>query len=101
VFHTSRTLLTTGLVVMTVASAALMTAHQADANNRFGVGLAAGAIGGALLAGAFDRPAYAAPAYPSPVYEPVYPSVVATDPVCRTVWHQNAWGDMYRVRSCD
>lgn len=99
--NTSRRFLTTSLIVLSVAGATLATTSEADARNRFGVGLAAGAIGGALLMGALDRPAYAAPVYPAPVYEPLYPSVVETYPACRTVWHQNAWGDMYRVRSCN
>lgn len=97
----AKSLLTIGLIAATITGAALAAAPPAEARNRFGVGLAADAIGGALLAGALDRPAYAAPVYPSPVYEPVYPPVLEEYATCRTVWHQNAWGDMYRVRSCD
>ncbi|SES40963.1 hypothetical protein [Rhizobium sp. NFR03] len=97
----AKSLFTTGLIAVTITGAAMATAPQAEARNRFGVGLAAGAVGGALLAGALDRPVYAAPVYPSTVYEPVYPPVVEAYPACRTVWHQNAWGDMYRTRSCN
>ncbi|MBW9116860.1 hypothetical protein JNB88_24850 [Rhizobium cauense] len=97
--------LTAGLIALTVAGAAVLTNSEAEARNNFarglGAGLAGAAIGGALVAGlnASDRaPAYSyAPAYaPQPAYipNPYY------QPVCRVVWRENAWGDMYRAQVC-
>ncbi|WP_234794667.1 hypothetical protein [Xaviernesmea oryzae] len=104
-----KNLLTTGLVALTIAGTTIATASQAEAHNNFGRGLAAGIagtlIGGALVASA-SHPAYAAPVYAAPTYPayavPAYaPEVVVSQPVCRVVWHQDGWGDMYRTRQCD
>jgi len=95
-FSLKRTL-TTGLIALTMTGAALATASQAEAHNRFLPGLAAGLIGGALVADAF-QPHYYAP----PIYRPVYRPYMAFNnyPTCHVVWRQNAWGDQYRARVC-
>nr|WP_298094211.1 hypothetical protein [uncultured Shinella sp.] len=92
-----KTAITTSLIALTVAGTTLATTSQAEARNRFLPGLAAGFIGGALVADAL-QPHYYAP----PVYRPVYrPYVVVNNyPVCHVVWRQNAWGDQYRARVC-
>lgn len=102
---TMRKLVTTGLVALTIAGTSIATASQAEAHNNFGRGLAAGiagaVIGGALIAGATAPHAYAEPMYAGPAYAPGYLPPAPYYPECHVVWHQNAWGDMYRTRVCD
>lgn len=101
----TRTIVSLGIVALTLASTALATTSGAEAHNNFGSGLAAGiagtVIGGALIAGAERHPVYGAPPYAAPVYLPNYPTVVQTYASCQVVWKQNAWGDRYRARVCD
>ncbi len=107
---TTRQFVTTGLVALTIASTALVTASQAQAHDNFGRGLAAGVagaiVGGALVAGATNAYGYGAPVYATAPYGPppyVYGRgpVVSYYPSCHIAWHQDRWGDMYRVRVCN
>ncbi|SCB10665.1 hypothetical protein [Rhizobium hainanense] len=102
---TMRTLAITGLVALTIAGTTIATASQAEAHNNFGRSVAAGiagaVIGGALVAGATIPPAYPAPMYAGPAYAPGYLPPAPYYSRCHVVWHQNAWGDMYRARVCD
>ncbi|MFT4003266.1 MAG: hypothetical protein QM684_23800 [Rhizobium sp.] len=102
-----RTLTTAGLIALTLGSAATVTTTSAGASERGAIfgGLAAGVVGGALVAGAM-RPAYPAyypayPAYPAyyagPVYERVY---VRPYPRCYWAWRHDGWGRTYRVEVC-
>ncbi len=103
--RSTHTIITLGLVALTLAGTALATTSSAEAHNNFGSGLAAGIagtlIGGALVAGAERHPVYDIPAYVAPGYVPNYPVAVQAYPSCHVVWRQNAWGDMYRARVCD
>jgi hypothetical protein len=92
-----KTVISTGLIALTVAGATVAATSQAEAHNRFLPGLATGLIGGALVAEAFQPHGYA-----PPVYRPVYRPYVVIDnyPTCHVVWRQNAWGDQYRARVC-
>ncbi|MFJ6325735.1 MULTISPECIES: hypothetical protein [unclassified Rhizobium] len=102
-----RTLTTAGLIALTLGSATAVTTTNAGASERgaFFGGLAAGVVGGALVAGAV-RPAYPAyypayPAYPAyyagPAYERVY---VRPYPSCYWAWRHDGWGRPYRVEIC-
>ncbi|TWB61236.1 hypothetical protein FBZ98_101573 [Rhizobium sp. ERR 922] len=99
-----RTLTTAGLIALTLGSATAVTTTTASASDRgvFFGGLAAGVVGGALVAGA-ARPAYPTyyPAYPAyydgPVYERVY---VRPYPSCYWAWRHDGWGRPYRVEVC-
>lgn len=105
-----RTVTTAGLIALTLGSAASVTTTTAAASERgaFFGGLAAGVVGGALVAGA-ARPAYPVyPAYPTyyrsypayydgPVYERVY---VRPYHGCYWAWRHNRWGEPYRVELC-
>jgi hypothetical protein len=88
----------TGLIALTLAGACLATATTADARPRdaFWGGLAAGVVGGALVAEA-ARPAYPVyPAYrPYPVYRSYYRPAY-----CHFEWRHNRWGEPYRVEVC-
>ncbi|CDZ68305.1 Hypothetical protein NGAL_HAMBI2605_65960 [Neorhizobium galegae bv. orientalis] len=103
----SRNVFNAGLVALTLATTAAISASEADAHNNFvrglGVGLAGAAIGGAIVAGLHESPRYA-PAYAyAPEYAPlpVNGPVVYSRPQCRVVWQENRWGDMYRTQVCN
>ncbi|MDP9759126.1 MULTISPECIES: hypothetical protein [Agrobacterium] len=106
----TRQFVTTGLVALTIAGTALVTASQAEAHNNFGRGLAAGiagaVVGGTLLAGAGHAHDYGPPEpAPAPYGPPTYvygPAPVASYyPSCHVVWHQDRSGGMYRTRVCN
>lgn len=105
-----RTLTTAGLIALTLGSAAAVTTTNAGASERGAIfgGLAAGLVGGALIAEA-ARPAY--PVYPAyypayraypayyagPAYERVY---VRPAPSCYWAWRHDGWGRPFRVEVC-
>lgn len=109
-----------GLIALTLLGTTLATASQAEAHTSFGAGLATGLIGGALVGGALAAPpartvvygapispVYAEPVYGQPVYAaPVYGASVYGAPVygppvhCHTAWHENHYGEVYKVRAC-
>lgn len=107
---TTRQFVTAGLVALTIAGTALVTASQAEAHNNFGRGLATGIagaiVGGTLFAGASHAHNYGVPAYaPVPYGPPSYAYSPGPDaryyPACHVVWRQDGWGDMYRARVCN
>ncbi|QND47880.1 hypothetical protein HB780_19675 [Rhizobium lusitanum] len=102
-----RTITTAGLIALTLGSAAAATTTTAAASERGAIfgGLAAGLVGGALVAEA-TRPAY--PTYPAyyrsypayyngPVYERVYERPYHS---CYWSWRHDRWGQPYRVELC-
>lgn len=105
-----RTLTTAGLIALTLGSTAAVTTTNAGASERGAIfgGLAAGLVGGALIAEA-ARPTY--PAYPAyypayhaypayyagPTYERVY---VRESPSCYWAWRHDGWGRPFRVEVC-
>ena len=102
-----RTLTTAGLIALTLGSTAAVTTTNAGASERGAIfgGLAAGLVGGALIAEA-ARPTYPAypayyPAYPAyyagPTYERVY---VRESPSCYWAWRHDGWGRPFRVEVC-
>lgn len=102
-----RTLTTAGLIALTLGSAAAATTTNAAASERGAIfgGLAAGIVGGALIAEA-ARPAYPAyysayPAYPAYYAGPTYERVYARPyPSCYWAWRHDGWGRPYRVEVC-
>ncbi len=79
------------LAALTLAAATTATTHQAEAGNRWGVGLGVGLAAGALLGAAAASNGYAAPAY---VTGPAYRD-------CRYVRRIDAWGYARVIRVCD
>jgi hypothetical protein len=100
------------MALAAVATLAVSAAAPAHAQRGFGVGLAAGVVGGAIVGGALASPYYYGPGYYPGYYGPGYgyygrPAYVAADPYAYggCVWQRQRFWDGYgwrvrRVRVC-
>jgi hypothetical protein len=99
------------MALAAVATLAVSAVTPAHAQRGFGVGLAAGVVGGAIVGGALASPYYYGPGYYPGYYGPGYgygrPAYVAADPYAYggCVWQRQRFWDGYgwrfrRVRIC-